>query len=151
MNRETAIEIPEAEALEALRQELREERKTHWTASASAKHGIKSDPFRQLERAGQLNAEFFLAEASRIMAKTSTLSASQRAYISDVIDRPVSRVLSQRAAVAADKAAQKPKATKVRKPTTTNKKPAKSNKTAAKSNKTAAKSNKSTTKSNTKK
>ena len=88
MNRETAIEIPEAEALEALRQELREERKTHWTASANAKHGIKSDPFRQLERAGQLNAEFFLAEASRIMAKTSTLSASQRAYISTLSTGP---------------------------------------------------------------
>lgn len=141
MNRETAIEIPEAEALEALRQELREERKTHWTASASAKHGIKSDPFRQLERAGQLNAEFFLAEASRIMAKTSTLSASQRAYISDVIDRAVSRVLSQRAAVEADKAAKKAAAAKVRKSTATNKKPAKSNGNAAKSHKTTTKSN----------
>lgn len=142
--KETAIEIPEAEALEALRQVLREERKTHWTASANTKHGLKSDPFRQLERDGNLNAEFFLAEASRIMAKTSTLPAGQRAYISDVIDRAVSNVVSQRAAVAADKAAQKPAATKARKSTTANKKP-------AKSNKTAAKSNKSTTKSNTKK
>lgn len=141
MNRETAIEIPEAEALEALRQVLREERKAHWTASANTKHGLNSDPFRQLERDGRLNAEFFLAEASRIMAKTSTLPAGQRAYISDVIDRAVSTVVSQRAAVAADKAAQKPAATKVRKSTTTNKKPAKSNGNAAKSNKTTTKSN----------
>ena len=141
MNRETAIEIPEAEALEALRQVLREERKGHWTASANTKHGLKSDPFRQLERDGNLNAEFFLAEASRIMAKTSTLPAGQRAYISDVIDRAVSNVVAQRAAVAADKAAQKPAATKARKSTTTNKKPAKSNGNAAKSNKTTTKSN----------
>ena len=48
MNRETAIEIPEAEALEALRQVLREERKAHWTTAANTKHGLKSDPFRQL-------------------------------------------------------------------------------------------------------
>lgn len=141
MNRETAIEIPEAEALEALRQVLREERKAHWTALANTKHGLKSDPFRQLERDGNLNAEFFLAEASRIMAKTSTLPAGQRAYISDIIDRAVSTVVSQRAAVAADKAAQKPAATKARKSTTTNKKPAKSNGNAAKSHKTTTKSN----------
>lgn len=139
--RETAIEIPEAEALEALRQVLREERKTHWTASANTKHGLKSDPFRQLERGGNLSAEFFLAEASRIMAKTSTLPAGQRAYISDVIDRAVSTVVSQRAAVAADKAAQKPAATKARKSTAANKKPAKSNGNAAKSRKTTTKSN----------
>ena len=141
MNRETAIEIPEAEALEALRQVLREERKGHWTASANTKHGLKSDPFRQLERDGNLNAEFFLAEASRIMAKTSTLPAGQRAYISAVIDRAVSTVVSQRDAVAAEKAAKKPAATKARKSTTANKKPAKSNGNAAKSNKTTAKSN----------
>ena len=141
MNRETAIEIPEAEALEALRQVLREERKANWTTAANTKHGLKSDPFRQLERDGNLNAEFFLAEASRIMAKTSTLPAGQRAYISDVMDRAVSNVVAQRAAAAADKAAQKPAATKVRKSTTANKKPAKSNGNAAKSNKTTTKSN----------
>lgn len=141
MNRETAIEIPEAEALDALRQVLREERKTHWTASASAKHGIKSDPFRQLERAGQLGAEFFLAEASRIMAKTSTLSASQRAYISAVMDKAVQQALSKRAADKAEKAAKRAAAAKARKSTAANKKPAKSNGNAAKSHKTTTKSN----------
>ena len=141
MNRNTPIELSEAEALDALRQVLREERKAYWDAQAKVKNGLKSDLFRQLERDGHLSAEFFLAEAARIMAKTSSLSAGQRAYISAVIDRAVSRVLSQRAAVEADKAAQKPKATKVRKPTTANKKPAKSNGNAAKSHKTTTKSN----------
>ena len=141
MNRETAIEIPEAEALDALRQVLREERKAYWDAQAKTKNGLKSDPFRQLERDGHLSAEFFLAEAARIMAKTSNLSAGQRAYISAVMDKAVQQALSKRAADKAEKAAKKAAAAKVRKSTAANKKPAKSNGNAAKSNKTTTKSN----------
>ncbi len=141
MNRNTPIELSEAEALDALRQVLREERKAYWDAQAKTKNGLKSDPFRQLERDGHLNAEFILAEASRIMAKTSSLPSGQRAYISSVMDEAVTRAVSQRAAAKAEKAAKKPAASKVRKSTTTNKKPAKSNGNAAKSNKTATKSN----------
>lgn len=129
MNRNTPIELSEAEALDALRQVLREERKAYWDAQAKTKNGLKSDPFRQLERDGHLSAEFILAEAARIMAKTSSLSAGQRAYISAVMDKAVQQALSKRAA---DKA---------RKATAANKKPAKSNGNAAKSHKTTTKSN----------
>lgn len=141
MNRETAIEIPEAEALDALRQVLREERKAYWDAQAKTKNGLKSDPFRQLERDGHLSAEFFLAEAARIMAKTSSLSAGQRAYISAVMDKAVQQALSKRAADKAEKAAKRAAAAKARKSTAANKKPAKSNGNAAKSHKTTTKSN----------
>ena len=139
MNRNTAIELSEAEALAVLRQVLKDERKKHW--GAQAKCPIKSDAFRQLERDGHLNAEFILAEASRIMAKTSSLPAGQRAYISSVMDEAVTRAVSQRAAAKAEKAAKKPAASKARKSTTTDKKPAKSNGNAAKSHKTTTKSN----------
>lgn len=141
MNRNTTIELSEAEALEALRQVLKDERKKHWDAQAKAKNGLKSDPFRQLERDGHLSAEFVLAEASRIMAKTSSLSAGQRAYISGLMDEAAQRVVSQRATAKAEKAAKKPKPAKARKSTTANKKPAKSNGNAAKSHKTTTKSN----------
>ena len=148
MNRNTPIELSEAEALDALRQVLREERKAYWDAQAKAKNGLKSDPFRQLERDGHLSAEFFLAEAARIMAKTSNLSAGQRAYISAVMDKTVQQALSKRAADKAEKAAKRAAAAKARKSTASNKKPAKSNKKPAKSNGNAAKSRKTTTKSN---
>lgn len=151
MNGKTTIELSEAEALEALRQVLKDERKKHWDAQASTKNGIKSDPFRQLERDGRLNAEFVLAEAARIMTKTSSLSAGQRAYISSLMDEAAQRVVSQRAEAKAEMAAKKPAASKARKSTTANKKPAKSDGNAAKSNVNAAKSHKTTTKSNTKK
>lgn len=158
MNRETTIEIPEAEALDALRQVLREERKAYWNAQAKTKNGLKSDPFRQLERDGHLSAEFFLAEAARIMAKTSNLSAGQRAYISAVMDKAVQQALSKRAADKAEKARaatekladatkkattatkklakavsaidKKPAASRTRKTTTAKKSPAKATKTA---------------------
>lgn len=141
MNRNTPIELSEAEALDALRQVLREERKAYWDAQAKAKNGLKSDPFRQLERDGHLSAEFFLAEAARIMAKTSNLSAGQCAYISTVMDKAVQQALSKRAADKAEKAAKRAAAAKARKSTATNKKPAKSNGNAAKSHKTTTKSN----------
>lgn len=125
MNRNTPIELSEAEALAALRQVLKEERKAYWNAQAKTKNGLKSEPFRQLERDGRLNAEFFLDEASRITAKTSSLPAGQRTYISAVMDKAIQQAMEKRATDEAEKA--------------------------AKSNGNAAKSNKTTTKSNTKK
>lgn len=141
MNRNSPISLSKDEILDALRQVLREERKAYWDAQAKAKNGLKSDPFRQLERNGHLNAEFFLAEAARIMAKTSSLSAGQRAYISSLMDEAAQRVVSQRAAAKAEMAAKTPVASKARKSTTANKKPAKSSGNAAKSYKTTTKSN----------
>ena len=141
METQKPIEFTTEEALAALRQVLKEERNAYWDAQAKAKNGLKSGPFRQLERDGRLNAEFFLDEASRIMAKTSNLSAGQRAYISAVMDKAVQQALSKRAADKAEKAAKKAAAAKVRKSTATNKKPAKSNGNAAKSHKTTTKSN----------
>ena len=93
------------------------------------------------QRDGHLSAEFFLAEAARIMAKTSNLSAGQRAYISAVMDKAVQQALSKRAADKAEKAAKRAAAAKARKSTATNKKPAKSNGNAEKSHKTTTKSN----------
>lgn len=136
--KQNIIELTEAEILAALRIVLKRQRRMHWDAQAKAP--IKSDAFRQLEKAGKLNAEFFLEEAGRIMARTSTLSSGQRAYVSAIMDEAAKEAVDARSRAAEEKAA----ATKVRKSTTANKKP-------AKSNKTAAKSNKSTTKSNTKK
>lgn len=135
------IEFTTEEALAALRQVLKAERKAYWDAQAKTKNGLKSDPFRQLERDGRLNAEFFLDESSRIMAKTSNLSAGQRAYISAVMDKALQQAIAKRAADEAEKAAKKPAASKARKSTTTSKKPAKSNGKAAKSHKTTTKSN----------
>lgn len=149
MNRNTPIRLSKDEILDALRQVLREERKAYWDAQAKAKNGLKSDPFRQLERDGHLNAEFFLAEAARIMTKTSNLSAGQRAYISAVMDKAVQQELSKRAADKAEKAAKKAAAAKASKSTATNKKLAKLNGNAEKSNGNAEKSHKTTTKSNT--
>ena len=157
------IEIPKEAALKALRQLLKAERLKHWNAG-----NPKSDAYRQLERDGKLSAEFFLDEAPKIMAKTSTLPAGQRAYITAIMDEAAAKCVrwaqqaeAEAAAAAAQKpadaekpadepkqetadaapaeAADKPAATKVRKSTAANKKPAKSNKTAAKSNKTSQK------------
>ena len=145
--KQNIIELTEAETLAALRIVLKRQRRMHWDAQAKAP--IKSDAFRQLEKAGKLNAEFFLEEAGRIMARTSTLSSGQRAYVSAIMDEAAkeavdarSRAAEEKAAAAPAKPARKPGASKTGKTTTANKKPAKSNKTAAKSNKTATKSNK---------
>ncbi len=130
------VELTEDEALQALRDVLKQYRISRWTAEAAAAHGLKSNAFNQLERDGKLNAEFFLAEAARIMAKTSQLPAGQRSLISWVMDKAVNLAIARREASKAPAApAEKPKATKVRKSTAANKKPAKSNKNAAKSNK----------------
>ena len=144
------IEIPKEAALKALRQLLKAERLRHWNAG-----NPKSDAYRQLERDGKLNAEFFLDEAPKIMAKTSDLPAGQRAYITAIMDEAAAKCVrwaqqaeAEAAAAAAAQetadaapaeAVDKPAATKVRKSTASNKKPAKSNKTAAKSNKTSQK------------
>lgn len=157
------IEIPKEAALKAVRQLLKAERLKHWNAG-----NPKSDAYRQLERDGKLNAEFFLDEAPKIMAKTSDLPAGQRAYITAIMDEAAAKCVrwaqqaeAEAAAAAAQEtadaekpadepkqetadaapaeAADKPAATKVRKSTASNKKPAKSNKTAAKSNKTSQK------------
>ena len=82
--KQNIIELTEAEILAALRIVLKRQRRMHWDAQAKAP--IKSDAFRQLEKAGKLNAEFFLEEAGRIMARTSTLSSKQRAYVSAIMD-----------------------------------------------------------------
>lgn len=134
MNRNTPIRLSKAEILDALCQVLREERKAHWDAQAKAENGIKSDPFRQLERDGHLSAEFFLAEAALIMTKTSNLPAGQRAYISAVMDKAVTQELSKLATDKEEKAAKRAEAAKVSKSTTASKKPAKSNGNAEKSN-----------------
>ena len=158
------IEIPKEAALKALRQLLKAERLRHWNAGKP-----KSDAYRQLERDGKLNAEFFLDEAPKIMAQTSDLPAGQRAYITAIMDaaaakcvrwaqqaeaeaaaaaaaqepadaeKPADEPKQETADAATAEAVDKPKATKVRKSTAANKKPAKSNKTAAKSNKTSQK------------
>ena len=130
------IEFTTEEALAALRQVLKEERKAYWNAQAKTKNGLRSEPFRQLERDGRLNAEFFLDEASRITAKTSSLPAGQRTYISAVMDKAIQQAMAKRAADEAEKAAKKPEAPKARKSTAANKKPAKSHKTTTKSNAT---------------
>ena len=157
------IEIPKEAALKAVRQLLKAERLRHWNAGKP-----KSDAYRQLERDGKLNAEFFLDEAPKIMAKTSDLPAGQRDYITAIMDaaaakcvrwaqqaeaeaaaaaaqepaeaeKPADEPKQETADAAPAEAADKPAATKARKSTTANKKPAKSNKTAAKSNKTSQK------------
>ena len=80
------IEIPKEAALKALRQLLKAERLRHWNAG-----NPKSDAYRQLERDGKLNAEFFLDEAPKIMAKTSDLPAGQRAYITAIMDEAAAK------------------------------------------------------------
>ena len=97
------IEIPKEAALKALRQLLKAERLKHWNAG-----NPKSDAYRQLERDGKLNAEFFLDEAPKIMAKTSELPAGQRAYITAIMDAAAAKCVrwaQQAEAEAAAKAA----------------------------------------------
>lgn len=156
------IEVSRESVEKGLRQMLKAERLAHWNAQKDAPHGLKSDPYRQLERDGQLNAVFILAEAPKIMEHRSDLPAGKRNYISWLMDKATEKALrwkqqEEAAAAAAAKAAEnaddqtkqetadaapaapakKPAATKARKSTTANKKPAKSNRTAAKSNKTS--------------
>ena len=90
------IEVDPKDVETALRQLLKAERLRHWNAEKDAPHGLKSDPFRQLERAGKLNTEFILAEAPKIQAKTSELPSAQRAYISDLMDAAVNKALRRK-------------------------------------------------------
>lgn len=138
------IEVDPKDVETALRQLLKAERLRRWNAEKDAPHGLKSGPFRQLEREGKLNTEFILAEAPKIQAKTSELPSGQRAYISDLMDAAVNKALrwkldrekkekAQQPSTAPTAPAEKPKATKARKSTTEKKTPAKAAKTAKKS------------------
>ena len=60
-------------------------RKNYAEANAKA-GGLKSNPYIRLERDGRLTADFVLSEAALIEAKTSKLSAGERAVVRTIMD-----------------------------------------------------------------
>ena len=106
-------------------------------AQAKSPAGLKSNPYHRLKRDGKLTADFILGEAALIEAKTSKLSAGERAVVRTIMDDAIRAFLQAEGAklshvdAAAPAAGQdKPKGTKVRKSTTVKKTPAKAAKTA---------------------
>ena len=102
---ENLVEVPRESVEKAVRQLLKAERIKHWNAQKDAPNGLKSDPYSQLEKEGKLNAEFFLAEAPKIMNKESELPATQRNYIASIMDAAMAKALrwKQQAEAAAAK------------------------------------------------
>ena len=102
---ENLVEVPRESVEKAVRQLLKAERIKHWNAQKDAPNGLKSDPYSQLEKEGKLNAEFFLAEAPKIMNKKSELPATQRNYIASIMDAAMAKALrwKQQAEAAAAK------------------------------------------------
>lgn len=102
---ENLVEVPRESVEKAVRQLLKAERIKHWNAQKDAPNGLKSDPYSQLDKEGKLNAEFFLAEAPKIMNKESELPATQRNYIASIMDAAMAKALrwKQQAEAAAAK------------------------------------------------